>query len=111
MPSGQIIRTLTPAHFLGTKFEAFHGRGGNDYWASHDMEDIVCIIDGRAELIAEVASSPDDLRQYLQAEFTALRDDPMFAEAVSGFLPGDAVGQTRGPRILQRIAALASEAA
>lgn len=111
LPSGQIIRTLTPAHFLATKFEAFHGRGGNDYWASHDMEDIVCIIDGRAELIAEVASSPDDVRQYLQAEFTVLRDDPMFAEAVSGFLPGDAISQTRGPRILQRIAALAGEVA
>lgn len=109
LPSGQIIRTLTPAHFLGTKFEAFHGRGGGDYWASHDMEDIVCIIDGRAEIITEVAASPDDLRQYLQAEFTALRDDPIFGEAVSGFLPGDAVSQTRGPRILQRIAALAGK--
>ena len=109
LPSGQIIRTLTPAHFLGTKFEAFHGRGGDDYWASHDMEDIVCVIDGRAEIITEVASSTDDLRQYLQAECTALRDDQMFAEAVSGFLPGDAVSQTRGPRILQRIAALAGK--
>lgn len=111
LPSGQIIRTLTPAHFLGTKFEAFHGRGGDDYWASHDMEDIVCIIDGRAELVAEVASCPDDLRLYLHAEFTALRADLIFAEAVSGFLPGDAVSQTRGPRILQRIAALAGESA
>lgn len=111
LPSGQIIRTLTPAHFLATKFEAFHGRGGGDYWASHDMEDIVCIIDGRAELISEVASRPDDLQSYLQAEFTALRDDPMFAEAISGFLPGDAVSQTRGPRILQRIAALAGKVA
>lgn len=109
LPSGQIIRTLTPAHFLGTKFEAFHGRGGSDYWASHDMEDIVCIIDGRAELITEVASCPDDLRSYLQAEFTALRDDPIFGEAVSGFLPGDTVSQTRGPRILQRIAVLAGK--
>lgn len=111
LPSGQIIRTLTPPHFLATKFEAFHGRGGGDYWASHDMEDIVCIIDGRAEIITEVAASPDDLRSYLQTEFTALRDDPMFAEAVSGFLPGDAVSQTRGPRILQRIAALAGKVA
>jgi hypothetical protein len=32
----------------------------------------------------------------------------MFAEAISGFLPGDAISQTRAPRILQRIAALAS---
>lgn len=111
LPSGQIIRTLTPAHFLATKLEAFHGRGQGDYWASHDMEDIVCLIDGRAEIVDELAASRDELRSYLQIEFAALRDDPMFAEAVAGFLPGDAVSQTRGPRILRRIAALAGQTA
>lgn len=110
LPSGQSIRTLTPPHFLSTKFEAFHGRGQGDYWASHDMEDIVCVIDGRAEIVAEVAGSEASLRQYLQAEFATLYADPMFAEAVSGFLPGDAISQTRAPRILQRIASLAGQA-
>lgn len=107
LPSGRIIRTLTPSHFLATKLEAFHGRGNGDYWASHDMEDIVCVIDGRAEIVAEVAASNPALFQYLEAEFAALYADPMFAEAVSGFLPGDAISQTRAPRILLRIAALA----
>lgn len=107
LPSGRIIRTLTPSHFLATKLEAFHGRGNGDYWASHDMEDIVCVIDGRAEIVAEVAASNPALLQYLQAEFASLNADPMFAEAVSGFLPGDAISQTRAPRILLRIAALA----
>ena len=107
MPSGQIIRTLTPPHFLATKFEAFHGRGKGDYWASHDMEDIVCVIDGRAEITAEVAASSPALRQYLQAEFTTLLADWMFTEAISGFLPGDAISQTRAPLILRRIAVLA----
>lgn len=109
LPSGQIIRTLTPPHFLATKLEAFHGRGRGDYWASHDMEDIVCVIDGRAEIVAEVAASNAALRHYLQAEFAALHTDRMFAEAVSGFLPGDAISQTRAPRILRRVAALAGQ--
>lgn len=108
LPSGLIIRTLTPPHFLATKFEAFHGRGNGDYWASHDMEDIVCVIDGRAEIVAEVAAaSSEGLRHYLQAEFFTLYNAPGFAEAVSGFLPGDAISQTRAPRILKRIAKLA----
>ena len=107
LPSGRIIRTLTTPHFLATKLEAFHGRGNGDYWTSHDMEDIVCVIDGRAEIVAEVAASNEALRHYLQSEFTALHADPMFAEAVSGFLPGDAISQTRAPRILRRIASLA----
>ncbi|MBS1161878.1 MAG: hypothetical protein H6R15_4297 [Proteobacteria bacterium] len=109
LPSGQSIRMLTPALFLATKFEAFHGRGQGDYWASHDMEDIVCVIDGRSELVAEVAASPSVLRDYLQAEFAILHADPRLAEAVSGFLPGDAISQTRAPRILQRIASLACQ--
>ena len=107
LPSGRIIRALNSAHFLATKLEAFHGRGKDDYWASHDMEDIVCVIDGRAEIVAEVAASNETLRHYLQAEFATLHADPMFAEAVSGFLPGDAMSQTRAPRILRRIASLA----
>lgn len=109
LPSGQLIRTLTPALFLATKFEAFHGRGQGDYWTSHDMEDIVCVIDGRVEIVAEVAACPSALRDYLQTEFANLHADPMFAEAVSGFLPGDAISQARTPRILQRIAALAGQ--
>jgi hypothetical protein len=107
LPSGEIIRTLTPPLFLATKFAAFHGRGQGDYWASHDMEDIVCVIDGRAEIVAEVADCSGSLHDYLQAEFATLHADPMFAEAISGFLPGDAISQTRAPRILHRIAALA----
>jgi hypothetical protein len=71
------------------------------------MEDIVCVIDGRAEIVTDVARSDEELRRYLQAEFATLYADPMFAEAISGFLPGDAISQTRAPRILQRIAALA----
>jgi hypothetical protein len=109
LPSGRIIRTLTPPHFLATKLEAFHGRGNGDYWASHDMEDIICVIDGRAEIIAEVAACNEELRHYLQAEFATLHADPMFAEAVSGFLPGDAISQTRTPHILQRIGSLADQ--
>ena len=108
LPSGRIIRSLTPAYFLATKLEAFHGRGQGDYWRSHDMEDIVCVIDGRPEIVAEVAACAGELRAWLQAEFSALHADPMFAEAIAGFLPGDPVSQARAPRIRQRIWALAA---
>ena len=107
LPSGRIIRMLTPPHFLATKLEAFHGRGKGDYWLSHDMEDIVCVIDGRAEIIGEVAAAPDSLRRYLRREFAGLAADPLFGEAISGFLPGDAVSQRRAARIRRRILDLA----
>jgi len=54
------IRVITAPYFLATKLEAFHGRGKNDY-ASHDLEDIITIIDGRQELITEVTKWAGDL--------------------------------------------------
>ncbi len=107
LPSGLIIRTLTPPHFLATKLEAFHGRGKGDYWGSHDMEDIVCLMDGRSEIVMEVAACDDELRDYLRSEFAQLHADLMFAEAIAGFLPGDPISQARAPRIRQRIGAIA----
>jgi hypothetical protein len=46
LPGGLIIRAITAPYFLGTKFEAFRGRGLGDYFASHDLEDFVAVIDG-----------------------------------------------------------------
>src|SRR5271165_4850513 len=54
------IRLITAPYFLATKLEAFHGRGKNDF-GSHDLEDIVTVIDGRPELVEEVHLAPADL--------------------------------------------------
>ena len=42
------IRVITAPFFLATKLEAFKGRGGGDYFASHDLEDVLSVIDGRS---------------------------------------------------------------
>jgi hypothetical protein len=36
-----------------------------DFYASHDLEDFVAIIDGREALLQEIAQAPRDLRDYL----------------------------------------------
>jgi hypothetical protein len=36
-----VVRLLAPALFIATKLDAFHGRGGGDIVASHDLEDII----------------------------------------------------------------------
>lgn len=108
LPSGREIRALTPTLFLATKLEAFHGRGQGDYWLSHDMEDIIYVIDGRAEIVAEVAAAAPPLGQYLQTQFASLLADRNFNEAISGFLPGDAVSQARIPRIIRRLQLIAT---
>src|SRR6202007_236472 len=61
----QAIRVTTAPFFLGTKMEAFRGRGRNDFQASHDLEDFVAVIEGRYTLLQEIAESPQDLQDYL----------------------------------------------
>ena len=54
LPSGQVINLVSPAYFLATKLTAFHGRGQGDFLMSHDIEDIVAVLDGRPEIIKDI---------------------------------------------------------
>ena len=36
--------------------EAFSGRGRGDYAGSHDLEDLLTVIDGRAAIVQEIAN-------------------------------------------------------
>ncbi len=102
------IRVITAPYFLATKLEAFHGRGKDDF-SSHDLEDIVTVIDGRPELAEEVHSAPTDLRKYLSDEFGALLSNRCFLDALPGHLLPDAASQQRAGLILDRIKRLISE--
>src|SRR5215469_9661156 len=62
---GEAIRVIAAPFFLGTKLEAFRGRGRMDFQSSHDLEDFVAVIEGRDTLLQEIAASPVPLRDYL----------------------------------------------
>ncbi|MBU0674360.1 MAG: hypothetical protein KJ950_06930, partial [Proteobacteria bacterium] len=47
------INLVTAPYFLAGKFAAFAGRGNGDYLMSHDMEDIVAVLDGRPEIVED----------------------------------------------------------
>lgn len=65
LPNGLKIRVFSPPFYLGTKLEAFAGRGKRDLLRSKDMEDILSLIDGREELLFDVSACPENLRQYI----------------------------------------------
>ncbi|MGF6592609.1 hypothetical protein [Pseudomonas sp. 2835] len=71
LPSGRTIRIFKPAYFLATKLEAFSGRGEGDPYHK-DVEDIIILLDGRQELLAEVSEASEELRQYIAAGIGAL---------------------------------------
>jgi hypothetical protein len=74
---------------------------------SHDLEDIVAVVDGRPQIVDEVKRADLGLRLHLMARFTAFLEDPIFLAALPGHLPGDAASQARAPLVLDRIAAIA----
>lgn len=107
LPSGVAIRVIAAPVFVATKFEAFHDRGHGDYLLSHDLGDLLAIIDGRETILAECQTSPPDLQTYLADAFTRLLATPAFHDALPGHLPGDAASQARLPDLLKKLRQLA----
>ena len=64
LPSGSDIRLIAAPVFVGTKFEAHASRGRGDLLASHDLEDIINIVDGRPTLLEEIAEAPSELLMH-----------------------------------------------
>ena len=108
LPNGCVIRLITAPLFLATKFEAFRGRGANDYLASHDLEDLITVIDGRRELIDEIKAEGVEVRRYIAHELNSLLGDSEFVTALPGQLPGDAASQARLPELMRRLRLIAS---
>jgi hypothetical protein len=97
------IKLVSPPYFLATKIDAFNGRGGGDYMASHDMEDIITILDGRPEIVSEIRSSSDDLKDFLSQTFRTLLANEEFIESIPGHLSPDLASQTRLPLLIKRL--------
>jgi len=99
---GLQIRLVNAAYFVATKLEAFKGWGRSDYAGSHDLEDLLTVIDGRPAIVAEVAAA-EEVRSYIAKEFRELLAIPQFIDALSGYLLPDAASQARLPILAGRI--------
>jgi predicted nucleotidyltransferase len=103
LPSGRKIKHLTAPLFLATKLEAYLGRGKGDPIGSHDLEDIINVIDGRPELLAEIGEADDDVRLYISEQLDAL----MRHQDFDNFLYGNVRGpEGRAEIVLDRMKAI-----
>ena len=107
LASGAVVRVVSPPVFLATKLEAFHNRGDRDYAGSHDLEDIINVVDGRPELVDEVDQAPINVRGYLREEFDELLANQKFVDAIPMHLRSDSASQARLSIILKRLQQLA----
>jgi predicted nucleotidyltransferase len=92
MTNGESIRIFTSPYFIASKMEAFKTRGKSDLYGSHDLEDIVFVLDNRDSIAEELFASEKNVKDYLKTEFNTLLKNNNFEEALLGHV--EQSGQT-----------------
>ncbi|HRH41601.1 MAG TPA: hypothetical protein PKY82_08160 [Pyrinomonadaceae bacterium] len=101
------IRVVSPPYFCATKLEAFESRGNGDYLGSHDLEDLITVIDGRIEIIDEIFQCSVELRSYIAEKFDLLLANRKFFDALPGYLYPDESTQSRLEILIERLRKIA----
>lgn len=99
----KIIRVIAAPYFLATKLEAFKDRGKQDFLLSHDLEDIIAVIDGRPEIVTDLSTTAHNLKVYLSTEFNALVNNSQFMQALPGHLNYSSESEERKKIVEERI--------
>jgi hypothetical protein len=103
LPSGRSVKLITAPLFIATKLDAFLQRGQGRYNESHDIEDIINVVNGRPELVEEVAEAQPEVREFLREEAEDLLLTDEFLEAISWHLNTDAASQARKETVIARL--------
>lgn len=109
LPNGTTIRLISAPAFLATKLEAFGTRGRGDLMGSHDLEDIINVLDGRPGIEDEIAGVGGELAAYLAERFAAIVSHPDFDNTLPGLVEYDELYDERIHSVrnrARRIAAL-----
>lgn len=103
---GLTIRVADPGLLLATKLEAYLNRGGGDFVMSHDATDVVTLVEGRPEIVAEVGRLGDGAKRFVRQVLSSLLAEEDFRFAIHGHLPPDASSQERSEVVMHRLRAL-----
>ena len=102
------IRMISAPLFLATKWEAFASRGEGDYFASRDVEDIVTVVAGRAELVREIAAERRDVRDWNARNVHQLLASGEADYLMEGILPPAHLAPGLAVRVLEQFRAIAA---
>ena len=100
----QEINILKAPCYLATKFEAFNNRG-NDYRTSHDMEDIVYILDNRIDIVTEIEQTDKRISQFLINQLITIIEKGMLDEVLMAHIHPLMVDE-RKPIVIEKISAI-----
>ncbi len=101
------IRVVSAPYFVALKVEAFEDRGKHDFLMSSDFEDIICLFNGRASIVEEIAACVE-LKGFLANRFTEYLKSPDLENAVEGFVQTELQPDMRKQLILERFKLVAS---
>ncbi len=99
-----LIRVISGPAFVATKLEAFVSRGGSDILSSHDLEDILNVVDGRPSIVEELTTATDALQKYVGEQFTSL----LSRSDIENYLPGLLTDENRVGVVLSRLKSMAA---
>jgi predicted nucleotidyltransferase len=101
LADGLLLRHLSAPHFLATKFEAFKDRGQNDVYLSHDVEDIMTVMEGRRSVVQDMTAAHAAVRTHVGQSVAALLNMPAFHNALPGLLSNPEREPTVRARLIQ----------
>jgi len=78
------VYIFSAPYFLASKMEAFLSRGKSDLFASHDLEDVIYVLDHRPTVLEEIMMAPQPVKDYLREQFNKLVTNSLFEEALLG---------------------------
>ncbi len=82
----QKIKILSTPLFIASKLEAFENRGNGDYRTSHDIEDIVTILNGNSKVLKTILEGREDVKKYLKEKFSKIAKHRSFSEIIYAHL-------------------------
>lgn len=93
---------------LASKLQAFADRGCGDWYESHDLEDVVTVLEGRASLVEEVKGASLELREFVRNWAKTLRRHGDYEQIVEAHLHPSLVHAGRLEVVLEAVEVLGS---
>lgn len=108
LSSSTSIKILPVSYFIASKLEAFFSSSrahNNDVYASHDFEDIIYILDNCDNILTQIETSNDSVKNYIQNKFDYLLKNKPLIYALSGILRDDD-NEIKVLKIIEQIASI-----
>ena len=100
LASGTTIKIFTPPYFVASKFEAYLDRGTGDFRLSHDIEDVMTLLDGILNFDS-IQNAPESVADYLRKKVAEFLKDDTFLESISAHIEPGPSNSERAKRLIE----------